>query len=224
MTFVNCCDPGICPGAGDGSLPGCSYPPYFFDILTTETVCESHQYTPQENVIAGTTHWIVKSITQGVIVNQFADVLSYTYTLPGYYQITMISQLDGFVYPPGVCGHYQKFTDTIRAVADFESTGKCVNALIDFEDLTTFLPQESIAAWNWNFDDPASGTVYIFCTKSKHIFSAAGTYSSLTVNGQWMHTIKLYLWLSLRVCPCPLAATYVKAKPWLLISLDRCLM
>lgn len=187
VTFYNCCTPactGVLGGSGFPLPPGCSYILYDFDIEKTTPACETHLFTPHDPLITpGQTRWLIQNISDGFIGDVTSDVLNFTYDLPGYYFIYVISTLTGYPYSAGDCAHAQRIIDTVPAVANFIHAGICINAPITFEDLTTFLPSESIAGWSWEFDDPASGVNnHSALQDPQHIFSAAGDYQvKLTV-------------------------------------------
>ena len=178
INFANCCAPSTCGFSIPGPFPSCTFLFNDFSIMAAETECNVHQYTPLiAGLTPGSVNWYIESNSEGVIAVVNADALNYSYDKPGYYHITMTGLLNGFPYDMVNCGHYQNLIDTILAVADFKHEGICASSPVKFEDLTTFLPGESIAAWHWNFDDPASG----FDNESllqhpSHIFASAGTY------------------------------------------------
>ncbi len=183
ITFYNCCTPPC--GGGGGPLPNdCTYLPHDFSITKVEMQCQVHEFTPHDaGIIPGETQWNIASISDGVFDIVHADILNYTYTLPGYYFIGVTSLLTGFPYTAVNCGHGEIIIDTVLAVANFKFDGVCVNSDIAFEDLTTFLPGEMIVDWNWNFDDPASGTDNISSLQDPlHVFSSGGDYEvTLTI-------------------------------------------
>ncbi len=180
ITYLDCCAPSVCNIVGGGGFPGgCTYLPEDFMVSKSILSCEQHTFTPTHgDITPGQTRWVIKSVSKGVLALIDDDVLDYTYSDPGYYQIEVINTLTGFPYGGGQCGHYDKLIDTVLAVADFKHEGICVGSQVVFEDLTTFLPAESIASWSWNFDDPSSG---IDNTSSMqhptHTFVSAGTYN-----------------------------------------------
>lgn len=160
ITIFDCCPVSACAGGGGAGLPGagCTYQLYDFHVMATGPECAIRQYmTHEPNLIPGQTTWVIRSISEGVIGVENADVLNHSYTSPGYYHLTILGHLVGYPYNLTDCGHIQPFTDTIHAVADFQHTGICAGDMVQFEDLTTFLPGETIADWHWNFGDPASG-------------------------------------------------------------------
>ncbi len=178
ITFLDCCIPADCILPPGCFLPGCAYIPQDFDIVTSGTDCRSRTYTPMwPDIIPDQSRWSIESVSLGGIAIVEADILQYNYTYPGYYLITMTGLIDGHTYLPGICGHFQELMDTIRAIPDFGFQGQCAGAMITFEDLTTFLPDESIVSWSWNFDDPASGVDNSSSVQDPtHIFSLAGDY------------------------------------------------
>jgi len=182
ITISDCCG---CSGGG-GGLPGggCTYQIFNFDVHSTGPECPIRNYTPQEpNLIPGQSTWFIWSISEGILGVENVDVLDHTYLQAGYYHLLLLGHLAGYPYDLTDCGHIESFTDTIRAVADFKSTGTCVNAQIDFEDLTTFIPGETISSWHWNFGDPSSGPLNESADQDPlHEFASAGDYSvTLTV-------------------------------------------
>ncbi|MEP6647658.1 MAG: PKD domain-containing protein, partial [Saprospiraceae bacterium] len=187
ITIFDCCPVSACAGGGGAGLPGagCTYQLYDFHVMASGPECPIRQYMAQEpNLIPGLTTWVIRSISEGIIGVENVDVLNHTYASPGYYHLTILGHLVGYPYNLTDCGHIQPFTDTIRAVADFKHTGTCAGVQIDFEDLTTFLPDETIASWVWSFDDPASGAMNISTDEDPmHVFTADGDYNiKLTVS------------------------------------------
>ena len=179
ISFINCCPPDTCSGPVDGLPGGCTCLPYDFDIKMSEIECHLHRYELQDpNVIPNETYWIIKNSSEGTIAIVNAEVLEYSYSRPGYYFITPVSKIAGYPYDLNICRHLQHYIDTIRAVADFEYLGTCAGEAIAFTDLTTFLPQEEIVSWEWNFDDPSSGLNNSSGLQDpEHIFSNAGNFN-----------------------------------------------
>ncbi len=179
ISYVDCCDPDQCNLVGGGNTPGgCTYIPGDFMVSKTLLSCEHHILTPNHaDITPGQTRWFILSVSKGVLGVIDADVLDYTYSEPGYYLIEAINPLTGYPYGGSQCGHYDKMVDTVRAVADFKHTGICTGSQIEFEDLTTFLPDESIASWSWDFGDPASGLDNTSSDQDPtHVFASAGVY------------------------------------------------
>jgi gliding motility-associated-like protein len=178
IKFTNCCPPDICGAGIPGSFPGCTFLSHNFSITSTEAECHIHRYMPLvAGITPGSIQWIIESSSIGVLDVVQSDILEYTFAYPGYYTITMLGLLNGFPYTAIVCGHYENLTDVILAVADFKHEGLCAGAAIQFEDLTTLFPGETIASWNWDFGDPASGAANISSAQDPtHTYASAGVY------------------------------------------------
>lgn len=179
ISFGSCCPPMDC-GSGVPGLPGgCNFIEYDLDITRTDYQCDEHEFAfDAAQIVPGTGAWVLESASDGIITFEVADIFNYPYTKPGYYYLVGYAELAGFVYPPGSCFHLERMIDTIRAVADFTYTGKCANTVIEFEDLTTFLPGETIASWTWNFGDPTSGIANTSTLQHPtHTFSIGGIYT-----------------------------------------------
>ncbi len=180
ITFSDCCLTSTCgfnlPG---GPLPDCEFLPYDFLINVTETDCRSKTYTPSlADFDAGSLRWHLWSATTGFFDNSTDDVYSYTFPAAGYYRLFVTGTLNGFIYGTNICGHYENFLVEIPAVADFAYNGICSGEAIPFEDLSTFLPDESIATWDWDFGDPGSGASNLSNQQDpSHNFSTSGTFT-----------------------------------------------
>ncbi len=184
ITYIDCCPPTDCGGPG-GGLPGsCVYILLDLNMNVINAECPEKQYSSlHPDFISGSATWIIESASQGILAVNNSDVFDYEYALPGYYEVTLLARLDGITYTSPVCGHGFKYIDRVNAVSDFEHIGNCVGEKIVFEDLTTFLPDQSIASWAWNFDDPGSGADNISNVQDPdHTFLLPGTYDvTLTV-------------------------------------------
>jgi len=184
IVYENCCPPATCGGPGGGFPGGCIYIEGDFQLDKTSPLCNRHVFIPMLPGIApNTTDWVIESISEGVIAVIHSDDLDYTYAKPGYYRVGMFSSLTGYPYGGGQCGHYEVDIDTVPAAADFRHEGHCTEMPIVFEDLTTYLPGESVTGWHWDFGDLASGAANTSALQHPmHIYAAAGMYEvTLTV-------------------------------------------
>ncbi len=184
ITYVNCCPPDNCGPPGMGSFPGCTFLLEDFLIDVTALHCNQHQYQSLfPGITPGQTDWVIYSVSESILDILHTDILDYTFTKPGYYHLLMLSSVTGYPYGAGQCGHYQKIIDTIPAVADFKYEGLCAGASVLFEDLTTFLPGETISTWQWDFGDPTSGAAnFSPAQHPDHVYAVAGMYEvTLTI-------------------------------------------
>lgn len=177
ISIEDCCPPSDC-GTGGGLPSSCAPIPYDFNLTISGIACEVKNYKPVvPDLDPGSGRWVILSASNGTIADITADELDFTYSLPGYYKVIFYGKIMSFPYTPASCTHTAFFIDKISAVADFSYSGYCTNAGIAFEDLTTFLPDETIATWHWDFDDPGSGASNISNLKDPdHIFTLPGVY------------------------------------------------
>jgi gliding motility-associated-like protein len=184
IRFRDCCINGDCGFTLPGDPPGCVILPNDFMISANETDCRTQTYTANlTDLVPGSLRWRIRTASSGILDSSTSDVYSYTFPAPGYYHLFLTGLLNGYPYDAAVCGHYASMLVKIPAVADFAYTGQCTGEMIQFEDLSTFLPDESIVSWTWNFDDPGSGLNNVSNLQDlSHVFVNPGTYNvSLTI-------------------------------------------
>jgi len=175
----SCCPIDSCLADICDNPSGCGYLEHNFGILTTDNTCSAKTYTPSEpDLVPGSGRWRITSVSDPTIHFELVDILNFEYELPGYYKVIFGGKLAGYPYANANCYHNQIFIDTVRMVADFKVMTACVNEAVMFNDLTTFIPGETITNWDWNFGDPASGTANLSNDQNpNHTFAAGGTYT-----------------------------------------------
>lgn len=170
-------------GGGGGGPPAelqCQGVISTFDIENTNR-CEKHKFqNTSPNMIPGTTEWLfgfpdVEGTSTG-------DNTSYEFQRSGFYFVVMICDhlVNGVVER---CGLGK--LDMIPVSPDFHVLSNCVNAAIEFEDLSTFVPGQSVTSWTWDFGDPASGANNTSTLQDPtHFYNVAGTYEvTLLITG-----------------------------------------
>ena len=204
ILFSDCCISGDCVFILPGDLPGCVLLPNDFMINVTETDCRTHTYTANlTDLVPGSLRWRISTASSGILDSSTSDIYSYTYPAPGYYHLFLSGLLNGFPYDANICGHYQRVLVKIPAVADFAFNGACTGEMIEFEDLSTFLPDESIVSWTWNFDDPGSGLNNVSNLQNlSHEFVNPGTYTvSLSITMASGCTVSISKMINIRQGP-----------------------
>ena len=185
VTIGECCPVEDCiGGSGGGNGPGCPFLEFDFEIEVAEDECQEKTYTPlSTDLVPGSARWTIGSLSRPFIAAYSTDVAQHAYALPGYYKVALRAKVDGFGYPNTQCTHLELFIDTVRLVADFSHGRVCEGEPVTFEDLTTFLPGESITGWAWDFGDPASGANNTSTDQHPvHTFSSADSFDvTLTV-------------------------------------------
>lgn len=182
--FRDCCINGDCGFTLPGIPIGCILLPHDFMINVNEIDCRTQTYTANlTDLVPGSLNWRIRSASSGILDVSTSDIYTYTYPAPGYYHLFLSGLLNGYPYDAAICGHYERALIKIPAVADYAYNGACTGEMIQFEDLSTFLPDESIVSWTWNFDDPISGLNNVSNLQDpSHVFIGPGTYTvSLTI-------------------------------------------
>ncbi len=151
-----------------------------FDIENTNR-CERHKFqNTSPNLVPGTTEWFfgfpdVEGTSTGENTN-------YEFERSGFYFVVMICDhlTNGVVER---CGLGK--LDMIPVSPDFHVLSNCVDSAIEFEDLSTFVPGQSVASWTWDFGDPASGINNTSTLQDPvHFYNTAGTYEvNLLITG-----------------------------------------
>ncbi|MCG8327167.1 MAG: PKD domain-containing protein [Chitinophagales bacterium] len=113
---------------------------------------------------------------------------SIEFEAPGYYQIGMINAFPSPLDPNDSILCILTRVDTVLAVANFEASTVCINGTTEFEDLSTYLPNTTITAWQWDFGDPASGASnFSDLQHPNHVFSTSGIFTvtlTITAGGE----------------------------------------
>ncbi|MFM9946380.1 MAG: PKD domain-containing protein [Saprospiraceae bacterium] len=145
-------------------------------------VCNDRSYAAEgNNIVPGSVRWSFGDPGSGASNNTAMGMTaSHMFSNAGFYEIAMVADVNqgGTTTTCGVL-----FIDTVWARANFAYTKACAGESVQFVDRATFIPTISIAAWQWDFGDPASGTAN-FSDQSNptHIFSAPGAYTvTLTI-------------------------------------------
>ncbi len=189
LIFYECCTAtGVCAGGGGGGSPGggsgstCIPGTEVQMTINPTAECNTSDFVANiPNLVPGTIEWNFADALSGA--NNFSNLLnpSHTYSRAGFYRVWVRAQTQNGGNPIALCWDLQ--VDTAELAAAFEWDGACPNAPIEFSDLSTFLPISGIAAWSWDFGDPASGIDNTSsATNPTHIFASPGTYTvTLTV-------------------------------------------
>ncbi len=162
---------GVCNGQTCNAYPCVVYGG--LDYINGSIDCNTKTY--EENspvaIIPGTVNWDIEQ-PNGTYTRLTGDNVQFTYSDAGYYTVVLTAQVDGYAYPQPGCVHLVAFKDTVPAAARFDYHGACANAVMQFDDLSTFLPDYGITAWDWDFGDGNFSTDQ----HPTNIYTASGTY------------------------------------------------
>ncbi|MCB0642107.1 MAG: PKD domain-containing protein, partial [Phaeodactylibacter sp.] len=168
---------GVCTG-GTCTLPQ-DCPPgtdISFDILGGPLCSTTSFQNTSPELILNTQSWDFGDGTTSTDLNP-----THTYAQAGFYVVIF----QGISHATGdLC--WEAEVNTVPVAADFIMADACAGSPAEFRDESTFIPTTSIAGWDWNFGDPASGAANTSTDQHPmHTYAASGTYTvSLTVTDQ----------------------------------------
>ncbi|MBR9921920.1 MAG: PKD domain-containing protein [Bacteroidetes bacterium] len=160
---------GICTGGGGGAGLLCdpntdmtfTWAADVDNCNTVEFTNTSVSFTP------GTEFWL---FGDGTSSTDPAPV--HTYSEAGFYYV----ELYGENASGDDCWAFAPVEVPIAAKFNYDQA--CEGEPMQFNDLSTFVPTTTIAVWNWDFGDPASGVQNSsFDENPTHTFATAGTYT-----------------------------------------------
>jgi PKD repeat protein len=156
-------------------------------IFTSNVVCHNNptKFTDQSLGVPIKWHWEFGDGNFDTTTNP-----SHTYGTPGTYTVTLI------VTNSLGCSDTLPRTALVHPVPKikFSASTVCIGSPTCFTDMTT-ISSGVLAAWNWNFDDPASGSTNISNIKNPcHVYSTVGSFNvllTITSNNNCQSTTSL---------------------------------
>ncbi|MCW5925027.1 MAG: gliding motility-associated C-terminal domain-containing protein [Saprospiraceae bacterium] len=167
-----------CGGSGGGGsgFPGASEPfcpagsANFSVNATAECNTFNFQVIPSPQYVPGSAFWTFGISGGSILGTATSENPSFTFLNAGKYIATLRVTLQN--------GDVCVVSDSVRvaAAAQFTVTADCAGAITSFQDASTFLPGNSIAQWNWDFDDPASGSSNFSTLRNPtHLYANVGS-------------------------------------------------
>ena len=150
--------------------------------MSAGVFCNQSEYTNTSvNDVDNTWSWQFVDVVGGGTTTSSLENPTKTWTNAGFNIVIFTVGIKGVV-PGEVCMRSVVQFDTIPLVANYVFEGTCVGEPISFTDISTYIPQTNIAAWAWDFDDPASGASNTSSLQNpQHVFNNSGFYTvSLT--------------------------------------------
>ncbi len=170
------CSGGASGGVGGGSFPNCpagASP----DITISPTAnCNERFYEAlSSGMVPGTATWFFDDPDSGTENTSTLDQPAHTYTRAGYFRVVVLAD---FAAGGDTGGCFALKVDTIPVAANFISSLACSGSEVNFTDLSTFLPGNTVQDWSWDFGDPASGAANVSTDQNpSHIYQTAGLYT-----------------------------------------------
>jgi gliding motility-associated-like protein len=166
------------------SPPSCPPPSAVSFSWSVNGDCNDLQFAnTTANGIPGSWFWSFNDPDSGPANTSTAENPSHIFTAAGYYRVFMQGDVETPTGDTVTCATLEVIS--VPIAADFDFADACPDAVVPFEDASTFLPAETLTGWNWNFGDPASGANNTSTLQNPdHLFSGPGTYTvTLVVTG-----------------------------------------
>ena len=146
----------LCFGGGvsnDPNLPaGCVIGTDVQYTFSGGAGCNSFDFqNTSPDFVPGTILWDFDDPASGANNTSTLENPSHEFSRAGNFIVTLIA----FTSTGALCWDSKIVTVPISANFDFGTA--CPNEVVEFEDLTQFLPDEVVQSWNWGFGDPTSG-------------------------------------------------------------------
>ncbi len=190
------------PGGGGG---GCT-PDGYLDFTNNPGVyCNESQYINSSyNDVPNTWDWRFVDVIEGTITYSSLENPTHIFQNAGFHIVYLWASIYSTT-PGNSCYSYVYQFDTVPLAANFSFEKGCAGELLSFKDQSSFIPQTSIAGWEWDFGDPASGAANTSILQNpQHAFTYSDTFTvTLTVTDQ-SGCISV-LQKNVRVLPAPLS-------------------
>jgi len=101
----------------------------------------------------------------------------HTFSHAGFYTVMIIGKVPSLADPSILCDDYEVQLIEVPVAANFESQRSCPNTEYEFLDKSTFVDNNTIVNYEWNFGDPSSGVNNTSTDRNpKHIYTTTGTF------------------------------------------------
>ena len=166
------CDPvGICNNPSLADLP-CEEGTSVQYTFATAGSCDVVNFTnTSPDFVPGTIEWDFDDLNSGAENTSTLENPTHQFSRVGYYIVTLIATNSA-----GLECWDAKVVE-VPIVANFNFGKACVGSPVEFEDLSGFLPEESISSWFWDFGNPALGASNNSTDQHPtHTYNAPGSY------------------------------------------------
>jgi len=159
------------------SPPGCPPPSAASFTWSANGDCNDIQFTnTTANGIPGSWFWSFNDPDSGPANTSAAENPTHIFTAAGYYRVFMQGDVETPAGDTVTCATLESIA--VPLAADFDFADACPDAVVPFQDASSFLPAETPTGWSWTFGDPASGANNTSTLQNPdHLFSGPGTYA-----------------------------------------------
>lgn len=107
----------------------------------------------------------------------FQPDAEHTFSNAGFFAVMLSGEVVSAADASRLCDDFEVKVIEVPVAANFESQEACSNVEYEFLDKSTFVDDNTITDFEWNFGDPASGANNTSTDRNpKHFFSSAGTF------------------------------------------------
>ena len=177
----------FCSGSGGGGGPPVNNPPVSdcgpgTDVVMNFTVANEcnkfNFFNNSANIDLNTISWDFGDPASGLANVSNAENPAHTFSGPGHYVVTFEAE-----NPQGVVCWDTRIV-TVPITANFSFGNACVNEALVFEDLSGFVPGETVDTWTWDFGEPSSGANNTSTDQNpSHVYSSPGTFNVTLIVG-----------------------------------------
>jgi len=164
-----------CVSGGGFPVPGgdCFFS---FDIIPT-AFCNTFTFSSDELDNQTTQTWYFDDGTTSTEI-----MPTHTYENPGFYNVFLVETI---IQNGQTIFCVTERPVTVPVAADFSATSSCPGQTVQFTDQSTFIGNESIVSYDWDFGDTGSGNNSSNLPQPTHIYNVPGTYTAtLTITGE----------------------------------------
>ncbi len=125
----------------------------------------------------GTTQWYFDDSPSGANNTSNLENPTHIFSNAGFYTVILFGDVEDASNPGDLCTQYEAKTVEIPLVAKWAFDKACPGAPVNFIDLSSYLPGNTISSWSWDFGHPASGIDNVSGDRNPtHIYDDPGSY------------------------------------------------
>lgn len=147
--------------------------------------CNTYSFTNNStsNVDPASLRYDFDDIQSGIFNIVSQPNAEHTFSHAGFYSVMLIGSVPYLLDNTILCDDFEAKVIEVPVAANFESQEACSNVEYEFLDKSTFVANNTIVGYEWDFDDPTTGLNNTSTERNpKHLFSKAGTFNvALTI-------------------------------------------
>ncbi|MBT8233870.1 MAG: PKD domain-containing protein, partial [Saprospiraceae bacterium] len=182
--FQNCTVGGWCDGRCE-SLNLCESPDSIKFEATQLGFCNTYSFrnTSSPGVDVNSLFYDFDDPQSGINNRTYLPDADHVFSHAGYYTVMLLGFVPSLADPSLYCDDYEVVQIEVPVAANFEFQKSCANTEYNFLDKSTFVNNNTITNYEWDFGDPSSGSDNTSNDRNAtHTYSQSGKYFvSLTI-------------------------------------------